>query len=155
MWVILYRIKSSRSATPYVRPYPIRSNLKYDLGSKPAEKSASSSASPSAAVSGRYRRLGKAQSHLEEGPPTRYQNKANLHAKRSAKRLYCSEPNTYRSDLGTTPSKSNRRSLRKKLPTYLWLPKPPETDFLPPERNLTSRILRKTPYLGPDHLNHL
>jgi hypothetical protein len=36
---------------------------------------------------GRYRGLGKVESHLTGGPPRRYQNKDNLHAKRSAKQL--------------------------------------------------------------------
>jgi|SRR5271154_1599538 len=41
---------------------------------------------------GRYRPLGKAQSHLQGGPPTRYRNKANLNAKRSAKQLQWQKP---------------------------------------------------------------
>ena len=48
-------------------------------GPKCAEKFASSSAYPSASRFGRYRPLGKGQSHLQGVPPTRYQNKANLH----------------------------------------------------------------------------
>jgi hypothetical protein len=36
---------------------------------------------------GRYRPLGKSQSHLQGCAPRRYQNKANLHARRSAKQL--------------------------------------------------------------------
>jgi hypothetical protein len=37
---------------------------------------------------GRYSPLGKAQSHLQGCAPRRYRNKANLHAKRSAKQLH-------------------------------------------------------------------
>jgi hypothetical protein len=36
---------------------------------------------------GRYRGLGKVESHLTGGPSRRYQNKDNLHAKRSAKQV--------------------------------------------------------------------
>jgi hypothetical protein len=57
---------------------------------------------------GRYRPLGKAQSHLQGGPPTRCQNRANLHAKRSAKYFqYCiSEPVNRTKGLGSRKNES-------------------------------------------------
>jgi hypothetical protein len=70
-----------------LRPCLIRTYLQRYLGAKVCRKVCKFICQTICCSFGRYRPLGKAQSHLQGGPPTRYQNKVNLHAKRSAKQL--------------------------------------------------------------------
>src|SRR5271156_1133143 len=72
-----------------LRPCLIRTYLHRYLGAKFCRKVCKFICQPICCSFGRYRPSDKAQSHLQGCPPTRYQNKDNLHATRSAKQLQC------------------------------------------------------------------